>query len=436
MPPSMAGVWIAAGALLIVALMALAMLIPRPNAEYAISEMPFSMTSPEQESSRYSPGGDGADKNRPQSRSAVVRKSGPSEPGSTGRRGKPPGGQSGSQGRSIQPESKPESSRNQPGASRGEGSRSGRRPSQNQSDGGQSPRRGDPSSQQSESRSVEPSSARPQRPGDPSPRDQSQAQQAAGQQQSRPTEREEGLQDQPSDRQRQSRPESSGRRESRQAPDPRERQAPSGSASQGSREAQSPHAEEEPLSAANPPSSGLPLSIEISGGWFSAVFKGLLYLIGAVVIGYWLWKSRAQFWAALAGLGEGWLAFWRSLFGRKRQGGEIVAKEEFPRGTSHRPFADFPNPFTTGMAARLSPEALVKYSFEAFEAWSRERGIPRQPDETPYELARMVGARVQSLAADSRRMVDLYCRVAYAGERPTEAGVEMLERFWRRLSQE
>ncbi len=51
MPVAMAGTWLATGAVLIVALLVLTMLLPRPNSEYAISQLPVSMGSTEHDSS-------------------------------------------------------------------------------------------------------------------------------------------------------------------------------------------------------------------------------------------------------------------------------------------------------------------------------------------------------------------------------------------------
>jgi len=97
-----------------------------------------------------------------------------------------------------------------------------------------------------------------------------------------------------------------------------------------------------------------------------------------------------------------------------------------------RRFADFPDPFTSGDAQRWPPRELVRYSFEAFEAWAREQGFPRAPDQTPHELARQVGAHVEAVSRESRLLADLYSRVAFAPGVPL-VGIEHLRHLWRQL---
>jgi hypothetical protein len=53
MPMSMTGVWLAIGATLIVLLLGLGAILPRPSAEYALIRLPAWLSSPEQKASRY-----------------------------------------------------------------------------------------------------------------------------------------------------------------------------------------------------------------------------------------------------------------------------------------------------------------------------------------------------------------------------------------------
>ncbi len=55
MPTLMANLWLTIGATVIALLLILAALLPRPDAEYAISELPFSVGSPDSSSSRHAP---------------------------------------------------------------------------------------------------------------------------------------------------------------------------------------------------------------------------------------------------------------------------------------------------------------------------------------------------------------------------------------------
>ena len=69
MQDDMARVWIALGAAIIVVLLFVAALLPRPAPEIALSQFPIRFTTPQRDSSRYAFGNDGADANAPDSQS-------------------------------------------------------------------------------------------------------------------------------------------------------------------------------------------------------------------------------------------------------------------------------------------------------------------------------------------------------------------------------
>ncbi len=162
------------------------------------------------------------------------------------------------------------------------------------------------------------------------------------------------------------------------------------------------------------------------------IVLAILAIIVALVV---LWfaarhLSEVSDWARR--LFEALSAFWRSLFGGSAPVTadieEAVVVQERPRA-----FAAFRNPFADGSAAGRSPDALVRYSFAALEAWAFQRDLPRRPDETPLEFAERVGAGVAALAADARQLTGLYARLAYAGRRLPEASRATVEAFWRAL---
>ena len=127
MPLEMASVWLTVGSLMIVALLFVCWLLPRPNAEYSITQVPFQVSSPSDlEASRHGWGNEGAQDKPQQAQSAgAANKEQEGRPGGTeseGRsgegkpqdgegQGKSPGGQQGDG--------------NQPGGQAGEGKSSG-----------------------------------------------------------------------------------------------------------------------------------------------------------------------------------------------------------------------------------------------------------------------------------------------------------------------
>ena len=81
-------------------------------------------------------------------------------------------------------------------------------------------------------------------------------------------------------------------------------------------------------------------------------------------------------------------------------------------------FSEFTNPFAQGTADRYGPAVIVKYTFAALEVWGREHGTAREPDETPGEFARHLGAAIPELAADAQALAALYGRAVYSQSAP------------------
>jgi Domain of unknown function (DUF4129) len=163
--------------------------------------------------------------------------------------------------------------------------------------------------------------------------------------------------------------------------------------------------------------------------FLAASVKWLIYAAIAVAVAFLLIRHWSRFIEMLA-------KFWADLlaaFGGRR-GDERDASAE--PGAAPLPvvrFAAFENPFFSGAAGRMPPAQLVRYTFEALEAWARERVVARPPEQTPLEFAQELGRRDPALAKDVTSTAELYVRVAYARKNPSRESVAVLERLWRRM---
>ena len=156
---------------------------------------------------------------------------------------------------------------------------------------------------------------------------------------------------------------------------------------------------------------------------------GMYGLLGAV--GLWLlvkyWKSVAAF---LTKLWNEFLSLFR--WSAKSPEGEIevsVADE-----VQVRSFAEYSNPFQSGRAKRVPVVELVRYSFEALQAWAAEHDCPRRPDHTPMEFGQRLIARKLPVGEDGHEVAQLYARVAYARFTPNADCLPLLERLWRGMN--
>ncbi|HYW77941.1 MAG TPA: DUF4129 domain-containing protein, partial [Thermoguttaceae bacterium] len=349
MPPAMTGLWITTGSLLIGGLLLFAAMLPRPGAEYAISQLPFTFGSPDQDASRYGLGNDGPETDEQTDRKRVED--------DAQAQSDQPGGQSG--------ESESETDQSSDG------------PSESESDGNGENRPNDTASEPGEDSVASETSDTAQAKDD----------------------REDG--------------------DSADREDPPESAEPQRDGS---------------ASRPDSPPPMIPHELPIpSAGWLVVVIKWLFY--AALIFG--LWHYRNELVAMAADVLRQLREFWRNLWGGKSKSGETAATEGTPAAPlPSKPFASFADPFASGMAERCTADELVRYTFEALEAWARERDCPREPEQTPHEFAQNVGTRCEPLSRHAQRLADLYCRVAYAqGSLPRHA-VGHVSRLWETLREE
>ncbi len=464
MPPQMAGVWIALGATIIIVLLAVCAILPRPAAEYQVAQMPdlpFKFTTPERESNRYAMGKEGADKNNPDSQSRTQGEQDGTKPeggksedpesggekGSNAKEGK--GNKKSSDGKSegSKGEKKGESESKQDSSSKQQGDSSKSQDRDSSSDKEQSG--GDKKQQQGErserNQSKQEPSESKQESGEKSqssdsqrerqendrdsadPNDESEGSESKDpndEEQSQTDRREQDERSDSKDRSEESREDSKSsqdRREEEEKEEKEEEQSEQNGSRSSSNQSQKPD---------NPPFQ-LP-QVSLSGGLFG-MLKFVVYVILACVAAWWLWKN----WRRVV---EGFRQFlqelrdlWASLFGGKRKSAEEGEEEEATRARPDRPFTDYVDPFSGGLASRYAPDELVRYTFEATEAWARENGCRRDPDQTPHEFAARLGKHVESLGPGSVTLAKLYCQAAYAPGSLAPRSLKPLADFWQRL---
>jgi hypothetical protein len=143
------------------------------------------------------------------------------------------------------------------------------------------------------------------------------------------------------------------------------------------------------------------------------IVLGLFGLLLALVLLRALLAFLANFTAWARALLDAWDAFWRGVQ-RLVPKARTEADEAVPAPRPPRPFATFTDPFASGQAGGMSPEELVCYSFEALEAWARERGLPRAPGETALEFVERLSEEFPALEAGVRQLGTTYAAVAYS----------------------
>jgi uncharacterized membrane protein YgcG len=394
MPTTMANLWLATGGAIIAVLLVAAALLPRPSAEYAISQLPFTVGSPEQEASDAAPiERNGTKDDDSKASGQADPNADPSQEPTADGKGSKSGGdgsgeKSGGEGKSS--DSKGGGAQDRSGKASAKGGE--------QKDGGES---------QSKGTNAEHAD------------DQSQSQQNDQQKSGDGKQRETKSGKNPLENMKKFR-ELERELAAKYEDKPKDEET----------KAEQEQAKEAEASEADSPE--IP-PIEPPLGMLATILQYVFY--GVVILGtiFAVWYYRREIIAGIRNFLNELAEWWRSLWGGKRIAA-VAAEGPLDIRVPPPAFATFADPFASGTAGRMSPEELVRYSFSAFEAWSGEHGCPHEPDQTPHELVREVVRLNAHIAADARNLAELYARAAFArGQLPANTPAQ-LESLWQQMT--
>ncbi|HZN33225.1 MAG TPA: DUF4129 domain-containing protein, partial [Pirellulaceae bacterium] len=374
MPAQMTATWIAVGGGLIAVTLLLATILPRTKAEHSLTALPFAITSAARRASQYAFGPEGTSDSDPDA-ATTDAKDNQSSDRSGGTKGESKAGQ----GDKSKSKSKGE------GDGKSDGEQGG-----GQSNGGkaQSGKAGEKS--KGKGKAGEKSEGK------------------TGEQQEKSKEGGES---------------STGGQKKKKDDDQQQNQS-NNSAEQSSQEnSQSQSPAEQPQSSSPPLLSNLNI-----GQTLLTLIKWLFYLallIAAVVAG---WIYREQLAAAWQKLLAELRDLWSRWFGKPEAAEQAAAAAALP--PPPRPFAAFADPFAGGEQTRMPWPELIRHTFAAAEAWAREHGCPRHPDQTPHEFAQALGALEPQIAAPIQSLAAWYAQLAYAPRAASAGNLQPLRQLW------
>ena len=143
----------------------------------------------------------------------------------------------------------------------------------------------------------------------------------------------------------------------------------------------------------------------------------LVYAIGFLALLFLAWAFRKEL-----------VAFFR----KKKMEEPVEADQKTTKVAAKPvpPFSSFRNPFTNGKASKMPPKQLVDYSLSALEAWARNFGITRLPDETAEEFARELAAKDPRIADLVIAFTKLYSLCAFSQENVSREQLKPLLKLW------
>ncbi|NUQ62857.1 MAG: DUF4129 domain-containing protein [Pirellulales bacterium] len=454
MPPAMARSWIALGCTMVAALVLLAALLPRPSADYDSSNIRLVFDSPEREASDHAMIGNeggkgegasgGAKGEEKPAQSGQGRSDEQGESQKTGQSGRPQPSQSsagkpsGEQSQASEKQNREPSQSQQPdGQHQGQSRRPNERPEETQSerqvsDQGQQ-QQGERRSQSQQSDAGKQSDSKPRPESGQKAESDPKAESGQNPGNAR-REKQEPTGSKPDDHKTSQQDGQRSQEQPRQLAEDRseEKDRQPDQSDQDSPQQEQPEENSQTQSAPRQSRSLLP-RIELGSGWWVTLFRWLLYAVLAAVALVWAWRNRQTVFAAIGGMLQALRDLWNRLFGGAKPEEKLAEPEPVAKGPPPRRFADYSDPFATAGSPRIPPDELVRYTFEAVEAWARDHGFPRQPDQTPHEFARAIAAQAPQLDLHARRLAELYSQAAYAPGTLPRGRVSPLRELWREL---
>ncbi|MHB8862849.1 MAG: DUF4129 domain-containing protein [Pirellulaceae bacterium] len=439
MPVDMAGVWLGLGAAIILAVLFVCILLPRPGASLSISQLPFGLGSPrDQRTHRQALGNDGPE--RPE-KATRINPNAQQTPSDAASHAEKPQRES-SDGRSGQPNSSPPSDQSSSSSdAKSDASKRGSdaSPKQPPPAGQGNPRspESSPKSTSAQKPSAEKeskSSADTSSHGDQGNQDARSSPTAQPGQQKQSSNSNQNA-EQPAEKAKTSDTAESadpGPERKNQPPDEKSRP------SQGNAEPspKQPADQQDGSSKSSRPSSfwNPARVLEKMASGIGNLLKLVFFAALVCAAAFFAWKYRGVIRQALVQLWQDLMKLWASLWGGGREAADQKNDSSAqPSGPPLPSFASFADPFVSGAAERFTTEQLVRYSFEALEAWGREQGCPRQEDQTPLEFSQQIAGHCGDVGPETQMLADLYNRVAYGRERVPSHRRDNLRRLWQQL---
>jgi hypothetical protein len=400
MPGEMAAVWLGTGAAMIFILLLLASFLPRPIPEYSITHLAPQIKSPELNPSRWGWGQEGT-KPKPGSAQTATKGETPQDDQQTSPQGQP------------SPNAKGKDQANSSSGSSGSGSQKSSSKSENRSQANNSDNKqnSEPGKSSQSDDSSKSSSSKTPSSSDQPPANNSQQ----------------------STNKNKTNPPSDGSPQNNAQSPP---QNPNNDPNNNSQSPTNPPAESQqtpPLpneTQVPPPTNYLAQAMEQVFAYLAHALKWLFYLLVIGVIAYFAWQHRERLFTAWQQLIRELRELWNKWFGQKT----VAEAASAPVAAAPPPkrFAEYADPFTTGLAARWSLAELVRYTFEALEARGREQNCPRSNDQTPLEYAAAVGQVEPAFASEFRSLADLYGQLAFARGTASPQSTSLLQQLWQR----
>lgn len=190
--------------------------------------------------------------------------------------------------------------------------------------------------------------------------------------------------------------------------------------------------DEDGNSDSSPSSTSSPSSI---GEWVANLVKWLIYLAIAVAVVIYAIRHWSILMAGLSRIWHDLRDLFAGFWGGKRKPKEAgdLKTESQQQERPIRPFADYANPFRSGMERDMNTIELIEYTFDALQAWGAEQGFPKRPEQTPTEYVQELSRLAPKLYSEAREVANLYLQAAFSTTPPGLPSHIQLKKAWSRM---
>lgn len=186
--------------------------------------------------------------------------------------------------------------------------------------------------------------------------------------------------------------------------------------------------------------SSPPSAVSKSLSSIAEVLKWIVFAALALIVCFVIFRHGLSFLSNFMPWAKNLLAaidaWWKGLFGVKEASTELRETSLLQETIEKTPFTAFSNPFEDGSADGRSVQDLVRYSFQALEAWASDRKQDRRENETAIEFAQRLGNEYEGISDASSRLAILVARMLYSTNELPKTSRNTVERFWDAISQE
>ncbi len=425
MPNEVSIAWLAGGIFLTAAILIVCFILPLPGRMIAQAELPKWLVSPDGlKASRFGWGNEAAEKgsgNEPSANSAAKQQGG-SQQGGSQQGGSQQGGsqQGGSQQGGSQQGGSQQGGSQQGGSQQGGSQQSGSQQSGSQQSGSQQGGSQQGGSQQSGSQQSGSQQSGSQQSGSQQGDSQGGSQQGDSRQGgSQQSGSQQGDSQQGDSQQSDSQQSGSQQGDSKEKPDQQNNtQSETSGRSDGSQQTDSSTPPQSPSS----PSSSMAWLSNLAS-WIPSIFRLVVIAVLLFIIFLFVSKNRDAMRKWLQSL----LDF---LKGEEKPTVEYVQDAQVTPKKPSRSFSSFRNPLSEG----IEPSAAIIVSFQAYEAWGRERGYPRHEEETPSEYVGRTGALLGAAANSAQQVTLLYNRIVYGNTPATAGDLTPIAPLWKAMN--